>query len=370
MRIAILGSRGIPNYYGGFEQFAEYLSQGLVNIGHDVFVYNTHTHPYKGYAYNKVNLIHKYDPEHLVGSASQLIYDLLCILDARKKDFDIILKLGYGTNFIWNWLIPKNAVIICNLDGIEWSRSKYRKLVQWFLKMGEVFTVRNTDYLITDSICIHQYLEQNYNATSYHVPYGAVVFENPDPSILKNYQLEINNYDMLVARLVPENNSEMILEGVLQSHSTREFLVIGNDKTGYGKYLKKKYADPRIRFLGGIYCQESLNNFRYFSNLYFHGHSAGGTNPSLLEAMASNSHICAHDNIFNRAILGNESSYFSSAENVIHCLENPKADEEIKKRCELNLEKIKRDYSWDKIVLQYDHIFRSIINYKIELATL
>jgi hypothetical protein len=145
--------------------------------------------------------------------------------------------------------------------------------------------------------------------------------------------------------------------------------VIGNDRTGYGKYLKKKYTDSRIRFLGGIYCQESLNNLRYYSNLYFHGHSAGGTNPSLLEAMASKSLICAHDNVFNRAVLGNEACYFSSVQNIIYCLEKDKTDEEIQAWCEINVQKIKRDYSWDKIVLQYDHIFRSITDYKIKLAS-
>src|SRR5688500_15638665 len=101
MRIAILGTRGIPNHYGGFEQFAEYLSAGLVKLGHQVYVYNSHTHPYKLDVWEGVHIIHKYDPENNIGTAGQFIYDFNCIFDCRDRNFDIILQLGYTSSSIW-----------------------------------------------------------------------------------------------------------------------------------------------------------------------------------------------------------------------------------------------------------------------------
>ena len=110
MRIAIIGTRGIPNNYGGFEQFAEYLSVGLVNQGHEVFVYNSHNHSYKEDNWKGVNIVHCFDPEYLIGSAGQFIYDLNCIINSRKQDFDIILQLGYTSSSIWNRIMPKKSI--------------------------------------------------------------------------------------------------------------------------------------------------------------------------------------------------------------------------------------------------------------------
>ena len=97
------------NFYGGFEQFAQYLSEGLVKAGHTVFVYNSHLHPYQEKSWNGVNLVHCYDPEEKIGPSGQFIYDLNCILDSRKRDFDIILQLGYTSSSVWNWLFPKKC---------------------------------------------------------------------------------------------------------------------------------------------------------------------------------------------------------------------------------------------------------------------
>src|SRR5215212_8082206 len=118
LKIAILGTRGIPNNYGGFEQIAGYLSKGLVEKGHDVTVYNSHRHPYKNNSWNGVQITRCYDPEFLAGTAGQFVYDLNCILDTRKKKFDIILMLGYTSSSVWNKLYAKNAVVITNMDGL------------------------------------------------------------------------------------------------------------------------------------------------------------------------------------------------------------------------------------------------------------
>lgn len=360
MKIAIIGTRGIPNYYGGFEQFAEYVSLGLVNRGHEVTVYNSHTHPFQQKEYNGVKIIHCKDPEDKIGTAGQFIYDLNCILDARKRNFDIILQLGYTSSSIWSKLFPKKAIITTNMDGLEWKRTKYSKKVQKFLQFAEKLAVKHSDHLISDSIGIQDYLKDKYQKNSTYIPYGSDVFENPNPHVLTEYELSKFNYDLLIARLEPENSIEVILSGVEKATISRPFLVIGKNDTHYGAYLKDKFKScKRIKFLGGIYNQNTLNNLRFFSNIYFHGHTVGGTNPSLLEAMGSASLICANDNLFNKAILGDDAVFFDSEEDVAITLQKLLI-KDYPHFIENNINKIKDIYSWDKIVSQYETHFKQI----------
>jgi len=355
MKIAITGTRGVPNHYGGFEQFAEHLSEYLAGDGHDVTVYNSHTHPYQASEWKGVKIRHCYDPEDRLGTIGQFFYDLNCILDCRRRNYDIILQLGYTSNSVWGFLLPKKAVIITNMDGMEWKRSKYKPAVQKFLRWAEKLAVKTSDFLVADSIGIQDYLLQKYKVRSQYIPYGASLFEDPDISVLAQYGVEKHAYDMLIARLEPENNIETILEGVTGANCGRTFLVIGNHHTAYGAYLKDKFGGcERVRFVGGIYDIHVLNNLRYFSNIYFHGHSVGGTNPSLLEAMSSNSYICANKNIFNFSILGNDANYFSHATEVRQMVETmEKNSEEARLKVFNNHRKIKTTYSWEDINGQY-----------------
>jgi glycosyltransferase involved in cell wall biosynthesis len=365
MKIAILGTRGIPNHYGGFEQFAEYLSHGLAQRGHEVTVYNSHTHPYKGKEWNGVKIIHCYDPEDRWGTKGQFIYDFNCILDTRRRNYDIILQLGYTSNSIWNWLLPKKrSVISTNMDGLEWRRTKYSRPVQRFLRFAEKLAVRSSDFLVSDSIGIQQYLFAKYQVESVYIPYGANLFSRPDLSIINKYLMFPYRYNMLVARLEPENSIEVILDGVVESEQFTPFLVVGNHRTRYGHYLKSKYKKHRfIRFLGGIYDINKLNNLRYFSNLYFHGHTVGGTNPSLLEAMASQALICAHHNVFNQSILGDDGFYFETSEQVSRLLQD-EAKPVHRSMIEANTRKIETIYSWPVIIGQYIAHFEDALKKK------
>ncbi|HTD41429.1 MAG TPA: DUF1972 domain-containing protein, partial [Mucilaginibacter sp.] len=144
LKIAILGTRGIPNYYGGFEHISEYVSAGLVKRGHSVTVYNSHNHPYKEDTWNGVNIQHCYDPEYLIGTAGQFVYDLNCLMDARRKKFDVVLLMGYTSSSVWGRLYPKKSTIITNMDGLEWKRSKYSKQVQQFLKYAEKLAIKHS----------------------------------------------------------------------------------------------------------------------------------------------------------------------------------------------------------------------------------
>lgn len=354
MKIAVLGTRGVPNNHGGFEQFAEYFSKYLAEAKHEVYVFNSHNHPYQEKMWNGVHILHEYDPEFKIGTAGQFIYDLNCILKCRKMDFDIILQLGYTSSSIWSFLFPKKSVIVTNMDGLEWKRSKYSKKTRFFLKQAERWGAKYSDFLISDSIGIQNHLLKTYNKKSDFIAYGADVFTDSDENILLEYKLKKEEYSMLIARMEPENNIETILEGFHQSNAKEPFLVIGKVNK-FGEYLKEKYAtDGRILFLGAIYNQNHLNNLRYFSKYYFHGHSVGGTNPSLLEAMSSNALIIAHDNIFNKSILNDESSYFSTSEEITKIFNEDKLFDLKKTFCTKNIEKINKKYNWSIINKQYE----------------
>ena len=357
MKIAILGTRGVPNHYGGFEQFAEFFSVYLVEQGHEVYVYNSHNHPYQEKTFRGVNILHQNDPEHKLGTFGQFIYDYNCICDARKRNFDIILQLGYTSSSIWCWLMPKKPLLITNMDGLEWKRSKYSRPVRQFLKFAERLAAVSSDYLVADSLGIQSFLKTQYGKDSAYIAYGAHPFDTPDEIFLDGYSVEKGKYNMIMARFEPENNLDMVLEGVAMTDEKTPILVIGNHNTKYGAYLKNKFAaHGHIRFVGGIYNLEHLNNLRYFSNLYFHGHSVGGTNPSLLEAMASKALVVAHNNHFNRGVLKDNSYYFSNRSEVKNILETIKKSDNLQ-LVENNYKAIVDDFNWGKINGAYLQLF-------------
>ena len=357
MKIAILGTRGVPNYYGGFEQFAEFFSVYLAEQEHEVYVYNSHNHPYQEKTFHGVNIIHQNDPEHKYGTFGQFIYDFNCIIDSRKRDFDIILQLGYTSNSIWFFLLPKKPIIITNMDGLEWKRTKYSKPVQQFLKFAERLAAVSSDYLVSDSLGIKKYLQERYKKQSTYIAYGAYPFISPKEGVITNYDVEKGKYNMIMARFEPENNLDMVLEGVSLNEDKTPILVIGNHNTKYGEYLKNKFKYfSNIRFIGGIYNLEHLNNLRYFSNLYFHGHSVGGTNPSLLEAMASHALVIAHNNDFNKGVLKENGYYFSNPLEVKNILNTIKKSNNLP-MVENNYNAIVNEFNWEKINGEYLQLF-------------
>lgn len=361
MKVAILGTRGIPNYYGGFEQFAEYFSVYLAKKGHEVYVYNSHNHPYQEKMFNGVHILHQYDPEYKVGTFGQFIYDLNCIRDIRKRDFDIILQLGYTSSSIWYFLLPKSAIVITNMDGLEWKRSKYSAPVRRFLKYAERLAAMHSDYLVADSLGIQAFLKEEYKKESTYIAYGAHPFYSPDESVLAEYDVEKENFNMIMARFEPENNLDMVLTGVAEGNDTTPILVVGKHETKYGAYLKEKFKNhPNIRFIGGLYNIDHLNSLRYYSKIYFHGHSVGGTNPSLLEAMASHALIAAHNNHFNKGVLQDNAYYFANPKEVASLLATLRKSEE-QQKIEKNFKAIEKNFNWEKINGDYLQLFEQCL---------
>ncbi len=358
MKIAIVGTRGIPNNYGGFEQLAQFLSLGLHEKGHQVYVYSSHKHIYQEKTWKGIHIIHKYDPEKKIGTIGQFIYDFNCILDTRKRNFDVILNLGYTSSSVWMHLFSSRSRLITNMDGLEWKRSKYSKRVQHFLLYAEKLAIRYSDHLIADSRAIRDYLLSKYGVHSTFIAYGAPVFSDPQTEILEKYSLSPFAYSLLIARMEPENNIEMILDGVVASSSKNIFLVVGSTENKYGAYLRKKFkSTQRILFTGPIYDEIVINNLRYYSGYYFHGHSVGGTNPSLLEAMGCRALIAAHNNDFNKSVLGPDAYYFSNADSVAQLLNvDPVTVQGREVFIKNNIGKIRNQYSWERIVEQYEQV--------------
>ena len=363
MKIAILGTRGIPNNYGGFEQCAEHLSVGLVASGHEVTVYSPSFHNYNKKIYRGVKIIKKYSPQNLLGvSAANFLYDYLCFRDAVRKDFDIILELGLITSALsLIFCRHRGKIIVTNLDGLEWKRAKWSKLVQRMTKKLEYYGIRHSDYLIADNFGIQQYIEQEYNLKSELIAYGAVDFFTPNEDYLNALAIKKYSYFLSIARLEPENNLEMMFDAYILGNYKFPYYVVGNHTTTYGDFLKDKYRNKGIIFLGGIFNKTQLDNIRFYSKLYLHGHSVGGTNPSLLEAMAAKSLIASHNNKFNKSVLEKNAYYFSSTKELSKLMNQDLQHNKIN-FVSNNLSKIDKLYRWPIIISQYESYFKKICN--------
>jgi glycosyltransferase involved in cell wall biosynthesis len=305
----------------------------------------------------------------MLGSAGQFIYDLNCLIDARKRHFDVILQLGYTSSSIWGALFPSGSTVIYNLDGLEWQRTKYSPVIRRFLLYAERLAVKYSDFYIADNPVIQTYFKDKYGILSEYIAYGAELFATADPDVSKQYGVSPGSYLLLMARMEPENNIETILDGYTRSRTEKPILVVGDTVNKFSKYLRDKFrGDHRIVFTGGIYDNWKTHCLRAFSHLYFHGHSTGGTNPSLLEAMASQALIAAHDNAFNRQVLAEDALYFANAEDITRLVEGlpaglPAAD--MKRR---NREKIVKDFNWPDIISHYEQFIMQCLLARDHLA--
>ncbi len=362
MKIAILGTRGIPNNYGGPEANAEFMGPILLRLGHEVTVYSPDEHPYQEPEWNGVKLRHVYNQESRLGIWGTLIYDYLCLRDALRSDFDIILELGYVPAAIFFPLRRAGrARLVTNMDGLEWKRGKWNFFLQRFALLTEKLGARFSDALIADNEAIRDYLREKYARHSYFIPYGAKPVAEPPASHLAAYGLQPQGYSMLIARMEPENNVEMVLDGYLASGDERPFLVVGKPTTRFGEAMVRKFAGrERVRFLGGIYDYDVLSALRRHAAFYFHGHSVGGTNPSLVEAMATGAFVAAHDNAFNRTVLEENALYFADAGDVARLLRSDASA--LRERFEAgNRRKVRDVYAWEKVAAEHVRVFEEVL---------
>jgi glycosyltransferase involved in cell wall biosynthesis len=360
MRISIIGSRGIPARYGGFETFAEEISILLTRKGINVVVQcdkseNPISH------YNGVSLYYS--------SATKSQNPFKYYYEGLRwglRNSDIILVTGSGGAIFYFLKRPAGKVIITNTDGIESKRSKWSFAHRIFLKFSEMIAVWKSDYIIADSLSIKNYLINSYGKLEHKIrviEYGSYINVTPDISVLGNFNLKSFSYYLIVCRIEPENNLSMIIDGYISSLSEFPLVIVGNlTNKRYVKGLITRYSSNNVRFLDGIYDKDELRSLRYFCKAYLHGHSIGGTNPSLLEAMGNKNLIICHDNQFNREVTADAQSYFSNSEQCAEIIRKTDVmnEHEIEVFRQSSINRIISYYNWDNILNKYLQLFYSI----------
>lgn len=352
--VAIIGTQGIPAHYGGFETLAENLVRGKQDkdISYTVFCsskdLNTHLPEVAGARL-------KYLPLKSNGKQS-IVYDILSMLRS-VRGYDTLLILGVsGCVFIPVLKLLTRARIVVNIDGLEHRRQKWGRFAKWFLWHSEQMAVEHADVVIADNQGIKDYVISMYGKTPELIAYGGdhdvcEVTEEEQKKILKDYGLKSRFYALAVCRIEPENNLEMVLEAFAQTG--RQFALIGNfsDKE-FPVMLKNKYGHlPNIHLFDACYDSKILYTLHKHARCYVHGHSAGGTNPSLVEAMFfEDCPILAYDVVYNRATTFGKAAYFANMDQLEELLRNPLADQSEINVC------AKQFYSWSNIVSQYEKL--------------
>ncbi|MFA4852607.1 MAG: DUF1972 domain-containing protein [Bacteroidales bacterium] len=359
-RIAIIGTRGVPAKHGGFETFAEEIATKLVKKGLSVTVC-CDKNSYHENTFNGIDLVYL----SVTKSENPLKYYYEGIKWGVKNS-DILLITGTGGSFFYFLNFRKKKIIITNTDGVESKRSKWSFIRRLFVKLTEILAVKFSNIIIADSIAIKNYLCLKYYSIENKIKiieYGAYINKNINNEILQKHKIFHNQYYLVVSRLEPENNIKMIVEGFDSANTNMPLIIVGNLlDTKHIKYLYAKYNSNRVRFIGGIYNKNELASLRFSCKAYIHGHSIGGTNPSLLEAMGSGNLIICHNNVFNKEVTDNSQLYFLSAKECkqkIEFVEQLK-ESEINAYKEKAINRIENYYNWDIIANKYIDLFQNI----------
>ncbi len=356
-KVAIIGTVGLPAKYGGWETLVDNLTKEISD-SYDITVFcSSKRYDLKPESYNGVKL--QYINLDANGAQS-IVYDLFSMLKSLKFA-DTFLILGVsGCVFLPFFRLFTNKKIIVNIDGIEWKRAKWGGGAKWFLKVSEGVAVRFANITVTDNKAIQAYVKTEYGRPSELIAYGAnhVTYKPLSDEVIAKYPFLKKAYAFKVCRIEPENNLHIILEA-FKVYSELELVIVGNwNNSEYGESLKSKYnLFEHIHLLDPIYDQKILNQLRSSCNIYLHGHSAGGTNPSLVEAMYLGLPIIAFSGIYNRETTHGEAEYFSTTTDLIYTLNEmqPNRLDSLGK----NMKRIaEKEYTWEKISRLYSELLQ------------
>lgn len=353
-RVAIIGTQGVPANYGGFETLVENIigENCSADVQYSVFC-SSKDMPTRIGEYKGARL--KYVPLRANGVQS-IPYDIVSMMRSICG-YDAILILGVsGCIFLPIFKLFCRKKIIVNIDGLEYRRAKWKPWVKKFLKFSEKIAVRFANVIITDNKGIQDYVKDEYGKESTLIAYGGNhalidITEEREEEILQLYNLEKRGYCMSVCRIEPENNCHITLEAF--KNNKERLVFIGNwDRNGYSRKLKEEYSGiDNIMLLDSIYDLEFLHSLRHNAKYYIHGHSAGGTNPSLVEAMFFGCPILSFDVVYNRETTKNRAHYYSSAEEltalIAQGVDNGKELKEV--ACD--------EYTWAKIAKEYEALY-------------
>jgi glycosyltransferase involved in cell wall biosynthesis len=362
MVISIIGSRGYPYVYSGYETFVKELSERLVKKGYRVRVYcHKNLFTEKPKQVNGIELV--YIPTIETKSLSQLIHSFLSMWHACTTGSDIILAVN-AANGPWG-LISKicRKPTLINVDGIEWLRPKWKGLGAKYFKFAAWLSTKLYDRIITDAEAMRQVYLDLFQKDSTVIAYGASLRYSQDPSLINRFNLAPQEYYLIVGRLIPDNNSHLLLEGFLQSNSNKKLVIVGDVpyQDDYAQSMKAKASD-RVIFLGYINNPNELAELYHHCFAYLHGHAFGGTNPTLLKAMAYGCAILAIDTPFSREMLQNGIFgllFQQTPQAVAQLMQRAEQNDALINELRLHArEGIGLRYQWDNVTEAYISVFK------------
>lgn len=368
MKIAILGSRGVPALYGGFETAAQEIGQRLVASGHEVVVYSRNKGQtlteFRGMRIRNLPAIHHRYTETLSHTAVSSLHSI------TKERPDVALVMNSGNAPLVPLLKGAGIPTVVHMDGLESRREKWRGMGARYYRWAERKAVRWADRVIADSRAIQELIERDFNRSADFIPYGAEVLL-PGADRLTELGLVRRDFHLVVARFEPENHVLEAIQGYKVSDENRPLVVVGGSPYSQWYVEKVEQAaarDERIRLVGGIYDEELLNQLYGNCRTYVHGHSVGGTNPSLLRAMGAGAPVMAYDCVFNREVLADRALWWSSVPDLAAHFDDiavsesgDEMDERLHELSRAGQERVSRDYSWDSVAQDYESVLLDLV---------
>jgi len=367
LRIGILGTRGIPANYGGFETCAEEVSVSLVARGHDVTVYCRRGNaPGDPSEHRGVRLC--YPPHVERKSLGTLTHALTSTWHASGEAFDVLLYFNAATApaVLLAKLLSRGRIpVVLNVDGLEWRRRKWGALGRRYYVLAEWLSTKVADRVVTDSLAIQEYYSERWGAPSTFVPYGAHVGGAVHPEILREYQLSPGSYFLAVGRLEPENNADLILAAFRRVVTDKQLVIVGgvNYRSTFVERLHR-HGDPRVRLLGPVYAPGHLRELYCGAFAYVHGHEVGGTNPALVQALGSGVCALALDVPFNAEVLGDAGMLFRrDPDDLATQMRRLLTEPELARRLgECGRRRVEEAYRWDQVVVAYERVLERAVD--------
>jgi glycosyltransferase involved in cell wall biosynthesis len=363
VKIAILGTRGIPANYGGFETFAEECAAGLAGRGHDVTVYGrSHYVPQKLKSHRGIRLVIL--PTLAWKYTDTVVHTLLSVFHALFRHFDLILICN-AANSIYAWL-PRifGVPVVVNVDGIERKRKKWNCLGRAYYHLCEHLSTFLPNAIVTDAQVIDRYYRERYGAPSVFIPYGAKTERTDKQETLDRLGLNSGDFFLYVSRFEPENNPLVVVEAFEKVQTSKKLVMVG-DAPYAAEYIKQVRAtrDPRIIFPGALYG-EGYWQLQAHAFCYIHATEIGGTHPALIEAMGQNGLVVVNDTPENRETVGGTGILYrkNDVEDLARRLQqiedNPDNFSELKNAA---LNRARSAYSWEKVIDQYEELFIKLV---------